>query len=436
MTTGSQRDPEDMRASAKTRGRQLMRRRRSRTQATAAIGLATAVAIVGLVLAFGPRSSVSTLRHIGPGSTPSSSVPKPSTFPSALLPKADSFDQISVANGALLLSGYLTSNASSSNPTCVLAPVNSQTLDIGATMETNCDNPAISGETVSVANGYIPETMNVTISISHVDPQTGGVSVGPVVMTYQQVSDTAPVMAYGGGWLWIYDVATISNPEAPANSTTPTKAELLQVSETTGQVVNTVVMPKLYRPILAANDVGVWLGNSIEGSPADALYFVAPGSESPDVAIASPTTPICWLLGSGDDLWIGAGTRMGGCGTQTIERLDGDNFQPVFAVPDEGYHPLTVIGDEEQGLWTMQWTNLPLHGTAPSPQEIVYIDPDTGAERVVADLPTRTVPLTMEYEGLTPGQAVVFEGSLYLLEPPSAQNEYLNDSSLVKITLP
>jgi hypothetical protein len=208
------------------------------------------------------------------------------------------------------------------------------------------------------------------------------------------------------------------------------------VSETTGQVVDRLAMPKLYKPVLAANDSGVWLGNSIEGSPASALLLVAPGSSAPQVAMASTTTPICWLLGAGDDLWVGAGTSMGGCGTQTIERFNGDNFQPAFAVPDEGYKPFSVIGDEAQGLWTMQWTNPPLRGSGLSPQEIVSIDPDTGVQRVVADLPARVVPLGMGFEGLAPGQAAVFEGSLYLLEPPFQQNGYLGYSSLVRVPLP
>ena len=388
---------------------------------------------LGLVLAFGPRSSVSTLRHGTQGTGPSSS---PSTFPSALLPRADTFNQISVVNGTLLLSGYLASNASSSNPTCVSAPLNSQTLDVGAITAATCDNPTLWGETVSTVAKYIPDTMNVTLSISRVDPKTGKISVGPVVMTYQQSSDSAPVTAYGGGWLWIYDVATITNPEAPATSATPTSAELLQVSEATGQVVDTVAIPKLYKPVLAANDAGVWLGNSIEGSSATALSLVPPGSKTPDVAIASTTTPICWLLGSDDDLWLGAATGTGGCGTQTIERLNGDDFQPAFSVPDEGYHPLTVTGDEEQGLWTMQWTNPPLRGPGSSPQEIVSINPDTGAERVVADLPIRSVPEGMGFGGLVQGQAVVFDGALYLLEPPFEQEGYLGYSSLMKVTLP
>jgi hypothetical protein len=425
-------------ADVRRHGEDRKRRRRLVVAAGSLILLAGVATPIALVWA-----GASTQR-ISPTIKKPTTASSPTMTTTVSLPPADTFNQISVSDGALLLSGYLASNAASSNPTCASAPVDPHTLDIGATTTANCDNPTISGERVSVTGGNVPDTNNGTTRISRIDPQTGQVSVGPVIMTFESLSDTRPVMTYGGGWLWIYDVATISNPEAPANSTTPTTAEVLQVSETTGQVVNTVVMPKLYRPILAANDVGLWLGNSIEGGicegcsgPPAALYFVAPGSGGPQVAVASLTTPICWLLGAGSSLWIGAGpTTMGGCGTQTIERLNGDNFQPVFVVPDKGYHPLTVIGDEEQGLWTMQWTNPPVRGTAPSPQEIVYINPDTGSERVVADLPARTVPLTMGFGGLTQGQAVVFDGSLYLLEPPFEQNGSLGYSTLVRVRLP
>ncbi len=57
------------------------------------------------------------------------------------------------------------------------------------------------------------------------------------------------------------------------------------------------------------------------------------------------------------------------------------------------------------------------------------INPDTGAERVVATLPPLVVPLTAEFSGLVQGQAVVLGGSLYLLEPPYQQNGYLGYST-------
>ena len=287
-------------------------------------------------------------------------------------------------------------------------------------------------------NGYIPDSNNTTISIAHVDPQTGQWSVGPVVMTYASYSDTRPVIAYGGGWLWIYDNSTIVSSAKTITASNPGTAELLQVSTSSGQNVGTVSVPVLYRPIMAADKDGLWIGNSIEGGVSNALYFVAPGSDKAVVAIQDRALVVCWLLASQDHLWAGIGREKSGCNHETIWRLDGTGFQPVFTVRDAGYHPNTVIGDESDGLWTMQWTRPPTGvSSTPSPQEIVGIDPDTGAERIVATLPARVVPLSAEYAGLVQGQAAVLDGSLYLLEPPFAQSERdLGYNTLVRVRLP
>jgi hypothetical protein len=194
---------------------------------------------------------------------------------------------------------------------------------------------------------------------------------------------------------------------------------------------------------MTADEDGLWIGNSVEGgvcsgcSPPAALYYVAPGSHQAVAAISDSTLIVCWVLGSGRHLWAGIGRRHTGCTQETIRRLDGTNFLPVFMVADAGYDPNTVVGDESDGLWTMQWAHRPTGvSSTPSPQEIVGINPDTGAERVVATLPALVVPLTGEYSGLVQGQAAVLDGSLYLLEPPYQDDGYLGYSSLVRVRLP
>jgi hypothetical protein len=194
---------------------------------------------------------------------------------------------------------------------------------------------------------------------------------------------------------------------------------------------------------MAANDAGLWIGNSIEGgvcsgcSPPSALYYLAPGSNKAVVAIPDITLVVCWLLGSEDHLWAGMGSEQSGCTKETIWRLDGTDFRPVFQVPDQGYDPFNVVGDESDGLWTMKWTNPPTgDSSSPSPQEIVGINPDTGGEKVVATLPPIAVPLGAEVEGLGQGQAAVLDGSLYLLEPPFELRGYLGYSTLVRVRLP
>jgi hypothetical protein len=444
-------DQTDLPSAADVRRRGEARRRHHRLAVVAGsclllAAITTPVAIV-LSGASTQRNSPTTKQPAATGSTPNTSTttsPSTKAIPTATLPPTDLFNQIAVVQGHLLLSGETASTASAKTPICVSATVDPQTLDIGSGSEASCNDPAVDGATVGVVNGDIPDSNNATISIAHLDPQTGQTSVGPVVMTYGSYSDTRPVTAYGGGWLWIYDNSTIVDGGETVNVSNPGKAELLQVSTSSGQVVDTVSMPVLYRPLMSADSDGLWIGNSVEGgqcsgcSPPSALYYVAPGSDKAVVAIPDTTLIVCWLLGNEDNLWAGIGHEASGCSQEGIWRLDGTDFQPVFTVPDQGYDPNTVIGDESDGLWTMQWTHFPTRQspTTPSTQEIVDINPDTGAETVVAILPALVVPLTGEGSGLLQGQAVVFDGSLYLLEPPFQLNGYLGYSTLVKVTLP
>jgi hypothetical protein len=358
------------------------------------------------------------------------------------LPRSGLYNQIAVTPGGLILSGELASTASSEQPTCASATVNPQTLAVHPTSPINCNDPSVQGESVGVVNGNIDRSLDATIRIARVVPHSDRTVIGPVVMRYASLSDTRPVIAYGGPWLWIYDDDTVTDAAVADNSRSGT-AELLQVSTSSGKVVDTISVPDLSRPLLAADRTGAWIGNSVEGSicsgcaPPSALYFVAPGSHQTQLAISSTTSVVCWVLGSDESLWLGIGTQATGCSQQAIWRLDGTDFQPMLDVRDRGYRPNSVVGDQSDGLWTLQWT-LPPVGTAPrsSPQEIVGINPDTGAERVAATLPARAVPLSGASAGLLQGQAVVADGALYLLEPPFEQRGYLGYSSLIRVTLP
>ncbi len=260
-----------------------------------------------------------------------------------------------------------------------------------------------------------PRGPEATVSVNTADPATGRVTEGPVVMSYEPASDTHPVVAYGSQWLWIYDVMTTNGPE------------LLQVSNSTGEVVDTVPMPALYRPLLAADNGGVWVANSIQGSGGPALSYVATGASAPTIYIAASHQPICWMQADAQSAWVGAGLN-GVCVKETVERFADGNSTPLFSTVGS-FAPFTAIGNETNGLWTMQW---PLGN--PSKQQIIHIDPDTGNESVVATLPSVALPSYQTDLGLASGEAVFFEGSLYLLEPPYLENGYIGYSSMVRVT--
>jgi hypothetical protein len=312
-------------------------------------------------------------------------------------------------------------NAAGENPQgpCAAAPLDSESLAVGHLDVGNCDDPRLFGRTVEAVTNQTPPSNNVNVSVSAVDPTTGKLTNGPVVMTYEYSSDTQLVTAYGPASLWIYDVATTNG------------AELLQVSAQSGAVVDVVPMPKLYRPLLAADEGGVWVANSIEGSPGPALSYVVSGASSPTTVVSDTGVPICWLTASGTSAWVGAGVGWD-CGNQMVEKYADGARGPAYSTPGAGFAPFWVVGNAADGLWAMQWSQ-PASPGARSSQQIISINPDTGAEAVVATTPPVVYPEGAPFNGLTQGQAVVSQGAVYLLEPPFRQDGYLGYTSVVRV---
>lgn len=392
-----------------------LQRRRYLLVATALAVIFGAIVVAVAMSSGGGRRPTGGRHHAEtapPRATPPVSTQKP---PGVALPSSALFNQISVTSSGLLLTGVTDANGESPEnapqSSCVAAPLDPQTLAVGRLRVGSCGDPLLTGRTVEAINTQLPHSNNATISINVADPATGHVSDGPVVMTYGSYSDTGPVIAYGAQWLWIYDNSTTNGPE------------LLQVSMSSGDVVDTIRMPALYRPLLAADAGGVWVANSIGGSPAPALFHVGAGASAPNVVIPDTNVPICWLHADGTSAWVGAGLQ-NACAKQAVERFVDDSTAPLFSVPGN-FLAFNVIGDETDGLWTLQWNA--------GAQQIVSIDPQTGAESVAATLPHVQEPLVNQSEGLAPDQAVYFRGALYILLPPFRSNGYLGYTSVVRV---
>ena len=199
-----------------------------------------------------PPSSVASAVVAPASSAPTT--PLPANVSSLQLPAAYTFFGLSTDAGPLLLTGAVTST--DKDAPCIRTPVDASALTLGAVTTGACNNPELSGERVAIDvidpdGGSTAFTTSIAITVT--DPQTGTPKTGPVVMRISEASDTNPVVAYGGGSLWVYDVDTSNGPEA------------IQVSPTSGQVQDVVRTPLLYRPIIAANADGLWLGNSSRG---------------------------------------------------------------------------------------------------------------------------------------------------------------------------
>ena len=338
-------------------------------------------------------------------------------FPEAVLPSSALFTQISVTPEGLLLTGETRASVGNAKSRCVAALIDPRTLDVGKLSVGSCEDPLLSGLTVVAVSTPIPHSNNASLSLNTANATTGRVHHGPGIVTYGSYSDTHPVVVAGTRWIWIYDVDTTAGPE------------LLQVSAHSGDVVDTIAMPPFYRPLLAADGGGVWVANSIGGSSASALSYVAAGASAPRVVVSDTDLPICWLVASGTGAWVGAGVD-GACAQEVVERFSADGTAPLFTVAAGVTPPaFTVVGDEADGLWSMQWLS-------PTREEIIHIDPDTGSESVVGTLPSARLPVYETEEGLTQGQSVYFDGSLYLLEPPFRKNGYLGYTSIVRVVPP
>lgn len=387
---------------------QVRRRRRNRRVGAGLASIAAMLAGAVISVSLAGRSPQSV------------SVTGPPTPIRVTLPADQLVQDISAANGRLLLTGQPLNPSSA---LCTAIPVDPNTLALGPTRQGNCDNPSLKGHQVGVvvAQGS-SRGFDSTVKVATANPVTGKTSLGPVLFSYADSSSSRPVWVYGGNWLWIYDVDTPNGPE------------VVQVSASTGQRQSTVAMPKLYRPVLAANDDGLWAGDSIEGGGAgiDTLYQVAPGAHEATPVIPG-TAVVRWLVAAGHEAWVG--TSQPGGTAQEIWRFDGPAHTQALRVPESGFNPTTVIGDQADGLWTMQWQP-PLGPQTPQGsrnQQIIRIDPNTGSEQVAATLPAVPIPAGAGAYGLLEGQATVLDGAVYLLEPPFRANGYQGYNTLVRI---
>jgi hypothetical protein len=400
------------------------RRRRHRWIISgAALCLLVGALAAGVLLSAGRggRSALKLPHH----TTPTAPSAPPATAlqrqPGVVLPSSALFNQISVTSNGLLVSGVTKAAGENPQGPCVAAPLDPESIAVGTLNVGNCGDPLLFGESVEAVTHQTPLSNNITVSVNVVSPTTGTLTSGPVVMTYEYSSDTHLVTTYGPNALWIYDVATTNG------------AELLEVSTQTGAVIDVVPMPKLYRPLLSADDGGVWVANSIEGSPGPALSYVASGASAPTTVVADTGLAICWLTADGSTAWVGAGTGWN-CGNQMVQKyVDGDPG-PIFSTSLAGFTPFWVVGNAADGLWAMQWSE-PVSPGASSPQQIISINPDTGTESVVATTPPVEYPNGVPTNGLAQGQGVFFDGALYLLEPPFRLNGYLGYTSILRVAV-
>ena len=189
---------------------------------------------------------------------------------------------------------------------------------------------------------------------------------GRLAFRYSNSSDAKVAWAYGGGSLWIYDVATSRGPM------------LYRYSLRTARLQQSVPFPRLYKPVLAANDAGAWLmanpSGGVSGERSASLYFVSPRARHPRV-LQHGTRAALWMTGHGNTLWLETVT---GVRTFKLWRYDGT-------------HGRVLSTKAQSTLYGASYGNGALWGVSArycgERARALRIDAQTGATRTVADVP-------------------------------------------------
>jgi len=189
---------------------------------------------------------------------------------------------------------------------------------------------------------------------------------GRVAFRYSDSSDAKVTWAYGGGSLWVYDVATSQGPM------------LFRYSLRTAELQQRMPFPRLFKPVLAANDAGAWLmanpSGGISGERTASLYFVAPRAKRPRVVQRGARAAL-WMTGHGGALWLETVT---GLHTFTLWRYDGTQGRVLWTKSQ------SMLYGTSYGAGALWGVSAAYCGER---VRALRIDAVTGATQVVANVP-------------------------------------------------
>jgi hypothetical protein len=237
--------------------------------------------------------------------------------------------------------------------------------------------------------------------------------MGPVLMTTAAASNTHYETTYGDGSLWVYACDT------------PNGGELVRVADESGKVQSKIAMPSICNAVIAAGDSGFWIAPSpASGWQGPGIFHVPAGATSPKL-VERTDDAAAWILPADGGAWIDQFSPPDTackCQRGYLLRFDGKSTTPAFRVSDRGLfadngtaYP-AAVGNSATGIWT----TIAVGGASPTAtrarEEIVRIDPATGAWSDMARLaPTNADP---PYSvGLSSTEGAVFDGAFYFLEP-------------------
>lgn len=204
---------------------------------------------------------------------------------------------------------------------------------------------------------------------SRLTPDVGESTVrvgGRLAFRYSDASDTKVTWAYGGGSLWVYDVATSDGPV------------LFRYLLQTARLQQRVRLPRLFKPVLAANAAGAWLmaspSGGVSGERSASLYFVSPHATQPRILQRGARAAL-WMTGHGRALWLETVT---GFHTFRLWRYDGTHARMLWT---RSRSTLYGASYGDGALWGVSGAYCGTRVRA------LRIDASTGATRIVASVP-------------------------------------------------
>jgi hypothetical protein len=270
---------------------------------------------------------------------------------------------------------------------CVDVVVDAATLRGSPLRTLSCTATFRLGHRLAPSIHYLPQSNNAQLRI------------GRTSFVFGDYSDTKPVWTYGEGSLWVYDVATTRG------------ALLLRLDARSDRLIRTVRMPKIYRPVLAADADGLWLGIGTSGGapvsgPAP-IYHVAPRGGGA-VIVHREGRGALWLLARGHVLFA---ELVSGSTRDRIWRFDGAAAKPKLLVakpPAPGAGVTYARGKLWAYGWAVGCTQVRAFG----------IDPVKGGIDVVATVRSLGV-CGGSAGGASPASPIAYaRGALFFLDGP------------------
>jgi hypothetical protein len=215
-----------------------------------------------------------------------------------------------------------------------------------------CSKPPVSTHAVVPAVAYSRSSQYDAVTVA-----------GKVVMHYKDASDTRPQWTTYGRSLWLYDVATSHGPE------------VLRFDAHTGALLQRTAMPHLFRPVMVANAVGLWLdpatNGGIDGSRTAPVLHVSFRASKP-VAVHRGGHAALWMAASAHAVWF---EQIAGSSSVSIWQIDGTRVRLLARPRTIGF--LGAYGGGR--VWELTYGE--------GNDRLVRIDPDSGALMPTAQFP-------------------------------------------------